>query len=147
MLWLKKLTLVVLTDWTDSLSVINAFPTTLQIVFCYYLPWLQYKNTVWMYHFYSLFSETVAQRSSKKLLGNNFLRFTRKYLQWCSFLVKLQISLQFYWKSDAIAGVFLWILKKFSELLFYRTPPGDCFYILRYSVRIWGNSLHRKWSF
>ena len=31
-------------------------------------------------------------------------------------------------KRDSGTGVFLWILWHFYEHLFYRTPPGDCFY-------------------
>ena len=37
-----------------------------------------------------------------------------------SFLIKMQVC-------DSGTGVFLWILWKFKEHLFYRTPLGDCF--------------------
>ena len=30
-------------------------------------------------------------------------------------------------KRDCGTGVFLWMLQNFSEHLFYKTPPGDCF--------------------
>ena len=35
---------------------------------------------------------------------------------------------RFYLKRDSGAGVFLWNLRNFQEYLFYRTPPGDCFW-------------------
>ena len=47
-----------------------------------------------------------------------------------SFLIRLQAGLQLYWKWDSGTGVFLWILRNFSELLFYRTPLIDCFSFL-----------------
>ena len=34
-------------------------------------------------------------------------------------------------KKGTDTGVFLWILRNFSEQLFYRTHPGDCFWTLR----------------
>ena len=46
-----------------------------------------------------------------------------------SILIKLQswcLQLHQYRESDT--GVFQWILKTFSEHLFYRTPLGDCFW-------------------
>ena len=45
-------------------------------------------------------------------------------------LIKVQApGLQLYYKRDPDTGVFLWILRNFSEQLFYRTPPGDCFFL------------------
>ena len=35
----------------------------------------------------------------------------------------LAVGLQVYQKRDYHVGVFLWILQKFSEYLFYRTTP------------------------
>ena len=46
--------------------------------------------------------------------------FTRKLL--CKSLFFNKASL-----LNSGTGVFLWILWNFSELLFYRTPPSDCF--------------------
>ena len=41
-----------------------------------------------------------------------------------SFLIKLQAS------GDSGIGVFLWILRNFSEHLFHRTPLSHCFWLL-----------------
>ena len=48
------------------------------------------------------------------LQTQNFAKFTGKHLRWslCNFILK----------RDPSTGVFLWILWKFSEYLFYRTP-------------------------
>ena len=46
-----------------------------------------------------------------------------------SILMKLQPwCLQLHQNRDSDTDVFQWILKKFSEHLFYRTPLGDCFW-------------------
>ena len=45
-----------------------------------------------------------------------------------SFLMKLQAKPATLLKKDSGTGVFLWILQNFQEHLFYRTPPGDCFW-------------------
>ena len=53
-----------------------------------------------------------------------------------SFWIKLQISgLQLYYKRDSGIGALLWFLRNFSEQLFYRTSPGDCFYLLHFSAK------------
>ena len=36
---------------------------------------------------------------------------------------------QLYWKRKFSTGAFLWTLRNFSEHLFYRTPPSNCFRI------------------
>ena len=58
----------------------------------------------------------------------NFATFTEKHLCWSLFLTKLLA-----WgpatllKTDCNTGVFLWILQKFQEKLFYRTPSVAAF--------------------
>ena len=36
--------------------------------------------------------------------------------------------MQLGYKKHSSAGVRLWILRNFSEHIFYRTPPGDCLF-------------------
>ena len=53
------------------------------------------------------------------------------------FLIKLQVwNLQLYYKRDFGTGVFLWVLQRFKEHLFSRTPPDDCFcyYNIKYTT-------------
>ena len=53
------------------------------------------------------------------------------------FLIKLQAwDLQLYQIRDSDAGIFLWILRNFSEHLLYRTPSIDCFWNI-----IWKNNM------
>ena len=61
-----------------------------------------------------------------------------------SFLIKLQAwSLQLYLKKYSGANVFLWILRKFQEHIFYRTPPWPL--LLLVCCR-WWNDLNLVWS-
>ena len=48
----------------------------------------------------------------------NFAKFIGKHLPWslCNLILK----------RDSSRGVFLWVLRSFSEYLFYRTHPNDC---------------------
>ena len=48
------------------------------------------------------------------------------------FLMKLQ-PLGNFIKKETDTGVFLWILQKFQEHFFGRTPPGDCIIRKHYS--------------
>ena len=54
-------------------------------------------------------------------------KFTAKHLCQNLFFNKAE-SLQLYWKRGSGTDVFLWISRNFSEHLFDRTPPGDCFW-------------------
>ena len=56
----------------------------------------------------------------------NFAKFIGKHLS--PFLIKLYHSQQLYEKRGFGAGVFLWILQTFLEIIFYRTPLGDNFF-------------------
>ena len=51
------------------------------------------------------------------------------------FLIKLQVRPTTLLKKDTGTGVFLWILRNFKEHLFYKTPPGDCFWKLLRKVK------------
>ena len=64
----------------------------------------------------------------KKGVPKNFSKFTGKHLYQSFFLTNLHaLDLQLYLKRYSGTGVFLWILRKFYEHLFYRIPPDDCF--------------------
>ena len=56
----------------------------------------------------------------------NFVKFTPN----CFFFKKTEVLQAFYEKRDSDTGVLLWILQSFSENLFCRTPPDDCFWIV-----------------
>ena len=43
-------------------------------------------------------------------------------------LKDINININLILKKDYSTGVFLWILQSFSEYLFYRTPPDNCFW-------------------
>ena len=59
--------------------------------------------------------------SLRKGILRNLAQFTGKHLCQSVFLNKVA-------GWDSGTGVFLWILRNFSENLFYRTPLGDCFW-------------------
>ena len=63
---------------------------------------------------------------SKKVILNKFIEnpFAR-----ISFLIKLQEkACNFIKKRGSDTSAFLWILRNFLELVFYRTPLDDCFW-------------------
>ena len=69
------------------------------------------------------------------------ISFTTEAATWTcgkvSFLIKLQTrDLQLYYKRDSGTGVFLWVLQRFKEHLFSRTPPDDClcYYNIKYTT-------------
>ena len=78
------------------------------------------------------YAEAVTQRSSVKTV---FLEISQNsHKSTCarvSFLNKVAggAACNFIKKRDSDTGAFLWILRNFWEQLFYRTPPGDCFYL------------------
>ena len=78
------------------------------------------------------YAEAVTQRSSVKTV---FLEISQNsHKSTCarvSFLNKVAggAACNFIKKRDSGTGAFLWILPNFWEQLFYRTPPGDCFYL------------------
>ena len=72
-----------------------------------------------------MFNSSRSQVLCKKGLLKNFTELTGKHLYWSLFLIKLQALL----KADFSTGVFLLILRNFWEYLFYRTSPGDCFWM------------------
>ena len=66
----------------------------------------------------------------KKAVFRNFAKFTEKHLYLDFFFDKVDLKRlyeNFIKKRDSNASVFLWILQNFLELIFNRTPPGDCF--------------------
>ena len=89
----------------------------------------------------------------KKAFLKNFAIFTGKHLCWSYFLIKLRV-----WKTgillkrDSNAGVFLWILRNFSEHLLWRTFANGCFWkggtdflLMRFwsfTIEIWWEFLH-----
>ena len=64
---------------------------------------------------------------------NDFAKFTGKHLCHCLFfnevggLGSATLLKKTLWHSGT--GAFLWILQTFQEQLFYRPPPGDCFWL------------------
>ena len=67
---------------------------------------------------------TTLRRSKKekeftKKCSKKFSKFTGKNLRWITLLIKLQIA--DYLEKNSIRGVFLWLLRTFSELLFSGT--------------------------
>ena len=73
----------------------------------------------------------------EKSVLRNFAKFTGKHLCQSLFLIKLQPwGLQLYLIRDSGTGVFLWILQNFSEQLFRRTPPDDCFCELSFELTL-----------
>ena len=73
----------------------------------------------------------------EKSVLRNFAKFTGKHLCQGLFLIKLQTwGLQLYLIRDSGTGVFLWILRNFSEQLFHRTPPDDCFCELSFELTL-----------
>ena len=85
--------------------------------------------------------------SAVKLLHIFRTPFPRNTSGWlllarASFLTKLQASvLQFYQKWDSDTGVFLWLLRDFSEHFFLKNISGGCFctvneYLINYSFSL-----------
>ena len=112
-------------------------------------------------------TEATLQRCSwEKVLQSNFIEITLRHgysavkllhifrtpfprntsgwllLARASFLTKLQASvLQFYQKWDSDTGVFLWLLRDFSEHFFLKNISGGCFctvneYLINYSFSL-----------
>ena len=46
------------------------------------------------------------------------------------------LHLQLYEKRDSGKSFFLWILRNFQEHLFYRTPPGDYFWVIEFDLAL-----------
>ena len=82
---------------------------------------------LWLIKYEILIARNSHQRCSrKKGVLKNFTKLTGKHLCQNLFFNKVSgVSLQ-----HSGTGVFLWILQKFYEHLFYRTPPDDCFPIV-----------------
>ena len=67
--------------------------------------------------------------SRKKAVLKNFAKFTRKHLCLGLFLNKVaSLKPATFLKKKLYAGAFPLILRNFQEHLFYRTPPGNCFW-------------------
>ena len=60
----------------------------------------------------------------KKMFRKKIEKFARKHLCRSLFFIKLQSS-----KEETPKQVSLSILQNFQEHLFYRIPPGDCFFL------------------
>ena len=75
--------------------------------------------------------------SIKKDIIKDFAKFTGKHLRWSIFFNKVEsLKPETLLKRDSNPGAFLWILRLClpKHFLFFRTTPGDCFWIvtLRY---------------
>ena len=69
-----------------------------------------------------------------KVVLRNFTKFTGKHLCQSLFFSKVACLCNFI-KKDFGTGVFLWILRNYSEHLFYRTFLGDCFLLIWFETQ------------
>ena len=68
----------------------------------------------------------------KEGILKNFVKFAGNA---CNFIKKIESG----------TGIFLKILLKFYEHLFYRTPPGECFYTLLFQDKIGNCDENSRW--
>ena len=71
--------------------------------------------------------------SVRKGVLRNFAKFTGKHLYQSLFFNKAATLL----KKAFGTGVFQWILRNFSEHVFYKKPLGDCFCTLNLPKILW----------
>ena len=76
----------------------------------------------------TFFTSSHPRCSIKKDVLKNFAKLTGKRLCQSLFFNKVAVL-----RPATGTGVFLWILRNFQEQVFYRAPPGDCFWFLTHS--------------
>ena len=94
-----------------------------------------------------IFKSSRLQMFFKVDVLKNFVIFAGKHLCWSYFLIKLQAwTSPIVLKRDSNTGVFLWILRNFSEYLFWRTFANGYFCTSNHKVssEYWAYFLNQK---
>ena len=81
----------------------------------------------------------------KKGVSENFAKFAGIYLCQGLFSIKFQVKTCNFIRKKSGTGIFLWILRDFSEQLFHRIYPDDDFCILFQYLMPW-NYRHSYYS-